>query len=150
MYTVRHLLQEKGNQVWSIAPGATVYEALELMAAKNCGALLVIERGSVAGMFTEREYARQVILKGRSSKTTTVGELMATEVLYVSPDDTIENCMALMTDRRVRHLPVMDNGKLAGVVSIGDIVKAVISDREFTIRELERYITGGHTSDFSV
>lgn len=150
MYTVRHLLQEKGNQVWSIAPGATVYEALELMAAKNCGALLVIEQGNVAGIFTERDYARKVILQGRSSKTTTVGELMATDVLYVSPDDTIENCMALMTDKRLRHLPVMDNGKLAGLVSIGDIVKATISDREFTIRELERYITGGHSSDFSV
>ena len=146
MYTVRHLLEEKGNQVWSIAPSATVYEALELMAAKNCGALLVIEEGTVAGMFTERDYARQVVLQGRSSKTTKVGELMSTDILYVRPDDTIENCMALMTGRRVRHLPVMDNDKLAGVVSIGDIVKAVISDREFTIRELERYITGGHSS----
>jgi CBS domain-containing protein len=146
MHTVKELLREKGSQVWTIAPQATVYEALELMAAKNIGSLVVIEQEHVAGMFTERDYARKVVLKGRSSKSTTVGELMTTDVLYVSPDDTIENCMALMTSKRLRHLPVMENGKLAGVVSIGDIVKVVISEREFTIRELERYITGGHSS----
>jgi CBS domain-containing protein len=146
MYTVRNLLQEKGNQVWSVAPQATAYEALELMAAKNIGSLVVIEEGNVAGVFTERDYARKVVLKGRSSKTTAVSDLMTTEVLYVNPDDNIENCMALMTDKHLRHLLVMDNDKLAGIVSIGDIVKAVISDREFTIRELERYITGGHSS----
>jgi CBS domain-containing protein len=146
MHTVKELLREKGNQVWTIAPQATVYEALELMAAKNIGSLVAVEHGNVAGVFTERDYARKVILKGRSSKTTTVAELMTTDVLYVSPEDTIENCMALMTDKRLRHLPVMDNGKLAGVVSIGDIVKVIISEREFTIRELERYITGGHSS----
>ena len=146
MYTVRHLLQEKGHQVWSIAPQATVFEALQVMADKNIGALLVMDRGNVAGVFTERDYARKVVLQGRSSKTTTVGELMTHNVLYVSPDDTIENCMAIMTDKRLRHLVVMDGGKLAGVVSIGDVVKAIISDREFTIRELERYITGGHSS----
>jgi CBS domain-containing protein len=146
MHTVKELLREKGSQVYSIAPQATVYEALELMAAKNIGSLVVIEHGNVAGMFTERDYARKVILQGRSSKTTTVGELMTTDVLYVSPDDTIENCMALMTDKRLRHLPVMENSKLAGVISIGDIVRVIISDREFTIRELERYITGGHSS----
>jgi len=146
MYSVRHLLQEKGSQVWSIAPQATVYAALELMAQKNVGAVLVIENGNVAGMFTERDYARKVILKGRSSKTTTVGELMTKDVLYVSPDDTIENCMAIMTDKHLRHLPVMENGQLVGIVSIGDVVKAIISAHEFTIRELERYITGGHSS----
>jgi CBS domain-containing protein len=146
MYSVRHLLQEKGNQVWSIAPQATVYEALELMAKKNVGALLVIENGNVVGMFTERDYARKVILHGRSSKTTSVGELMTADVLYVSPDDTIENCMAIMTDKHLRHLPVMGKEELVGIVSIGDVVKAIISDREFTIRELERYITGGHSS----
>jgi CBS domain-containing protein len=146
MHTVKELLREKGHQVWTIVPQATVYEALELMAAENIGSLVVVERGDVAGVFTERDYARKVILKGRSSKTTTVAELMTTDVLYVSPDDTIENCMALMTDKRLRHLPVMENGRLAGVVSIGDIVKVIISEREFTIRELERYITGGHSS----
>jgi CBS domain-containing protein len=146
MHMVKELLREKGSQVWTIAPQATVYKALELMAAKNVGSLVVVEDGDVMGVFTERDYARKVILQGRSSKTTTVAELMTTDVLYVSPDDTIENCMALMTDKRLRHLPVMENGKLDGVVSIGDIVKVVISEREFTIRELERYITGGHSS----
>lgn len=146
MHTVKELLREKGHQVWTIAPKATVYEALELMAAKNIGSLVVVENGDVTGVFTERDYARKVILKGRSSKTTTVAELMTVDVLYVSPEDTIENCMALMTDKRLRHLPVMLEGKLAGVVSIGDIVRVIISEREFTIRELERYITGGHSS----
>ena len=146
MYTVRHLLQVKGNRIWSVSPSATVYEALELMATQNIGALLVIEGDQTVGIFTERDYARKVVLKGKSSKTATVGELMTTEVLYVNPDDTIENCMALMTEKRARHLPVLENGKLAGVVSIGDVVKAIISDREFMIRELERYITGGHSS----
>jgi len=146
MHTVKELLREKGHQVWTIAPQATVYDALELMAAKNIGSLVVVEHGEVAGVFTERDYARKVILEGRSSKTTTVAELMTTDVLYVSPDDIIENCMALMTNKRLRHLPVMENGRLAGVVSIGDIVKVIISEREFTIRELERYITGGPSS----
>ena len=146
MHTVKELLREKGSQVWTITPQATVYEALELMATKNIGSLVVLEEGNVAGMFTERDYARKVVLQGRSSKTTTVGELETQDVLYVGPDDSIENCMALMTDKRLRHLPVMENEKLVGLVSIGDVVKAVISDREFTIRELERYITGGHSS----
>jgi CBS domain-containing protein len=146
MHTVGELLREKGGQVWTIGPQATVYEALELMAGKNIGSVVVIDHGDVAGIFTERDYARKVVLEGRSSKTTAVGELMTTDVLYVNPDDTIDNCMALMTGKRLRHLPVMENGKLVGVVSIGDIVKVVISDREFTIRELERYITGGHSS----
>ena len=142
MHTVKELLREKGRQVWSIAPQATVYEALELMAAKNIGSLVVIEQERVAGMFTERDYARKVVLKGRSSKSTTVGELMTTDVLYVSPDDTIENCMALMTDKRLRHLPVMDSGKLVGLISIGDLVKDIISEQKFIIEQLEHYITG--------
>jgi CBS domain-containing protein len=146
MHTVRELLREKGSQVWTIGPQATVYEALQLMAAKNIGSLVVLEHGKVAGVFTERDYARKVALQGRSSKTTTIAELMTSDVLYVSPDDTIENCMALMTDKRLRHLPVMDGGKLAGLVSIGDVVKVIISEHKFTIRELERYITGGHSS----
>jgi CBS domain-containing protein len=146
MHTVKELLREKGHQVWTIEPHATVYEALELMAAKNIGSIVVVEHGNVAGIFTERDYARKVALHGRTSKNTSVGELMTSDVLYVNPDDTIENCMALMTDKRLRHLPVMDNGQLAGVVSIGDIVRVIISEREFTIRELERYITGGHSS----
>ena len=146
MYTVRHLLDAKSNQVWTIPPQASVYEALELMASKNIGAVLVLESDKIVGIFTERDYARKVILKGKTSKTVTVGELMTTEVFYVKPDDTIESCMAIMTDKRARHLPVIENEKLVGVASIGDVVKAIISDREFIIRELERYITGGHSS----
>lgn len=146
MYTVKHLLQTKSDQVWSIAPHATVYAALELMATQNIGAVLVVTGDKIVGIFTERDYARKVILQGRTSKTATVGELMTTEVLYVSPDDTIENCMALMTDKRARHLPVLAAGKLVGLISIGDVVKAIISDREIMIRELERYITGGHST----
>lgn len=147
MNTVRQLLQSKNNWVWSIAPNATVYAALELMAAQNIGAVLVTAAEKIVGIFTERDYARKVILKGRTSKIVTVGELMTTEVLYVSPEDTIDNCMALMTEKRARHLPVLENGKLIGLISIGDVVKAVISDREILIRELERYITGGHSSN---
>src|SRR5216684_8545954 len=131
MYTVRQLLQEKGNQVWIISPDATVYQALELMAAKNCGSLVVVQDGKVVGILSERDYSRGVVLKGKSSRTMSVGDLMTTEVLYISPDDTIENCMALMTKHRTRHLPVMDNGQLAGLISIGDVVKQVIDDREF-------------------
>ncbi len=146
MYTVRHLLQSKNNRIWSISPQATVYEALELMAAHNIGAVLVMEGGRLVGIFTERDYARKVVLHGKTSKTVTVGELMTTEVTCVGPDDTIDDCMSLMTEKRTRHLPVMENDQLVGVVSIGDVVKAIISDRELMIRELERYITGGHSS----
>jgi CBS domain-containing protein len=146
MYTVRHLLEEKGNKVWTISPQATAFEALEIMAEKNIGAVLVLEGDKIHGIFTERDYARKVVLQGKTSKTTKVGELMTSEVLYISPEDTMETCMALMTEKRARHLPVLDGSKLVGVVSIGDVVKAVISDREFKIRELERYITGGHST----
>ena len=141
MYTVKELLREKGNQVWTIAPKATVYEALELMAAKNIGALVAIEDEKVAGVFTERDYARKVVLKGRSSKTATVGELMSADVLYVSPEDTIENCMALMTDKHLRHLLVMENNKLGGVVSIGDIVKSRVDELETEHDQLVGYIS---------
>jgi len=146
MHTVRDLLKIKDGRVWTINPQASVYDALELMAAKNIGAVVVTERDQVVGIFSERDYARKIILLGRASKTTPVGDLMTRDVLYVSRDDTIDNCMALMTNKRLRHLPVLDGNKLIGMVSIGDVVKAIISDHEITIRELERYITGGHTS----
>jgi CBS domain-containing protein len=146
MYTVRQLLQVKGNLVWTIAPKATVYEALQLMAEKNVGALVVVQSGQVVGIFSERDYARKGILQGRSSKTSTIGEVMTREVLYVEPDATIEDCMALMTDKRTRHLPVLEDGQLIGLISIGDVVKEIISDREFTIQQLERYVTGGYTA----
>ncbi|MEI8314878.1 MAG: CBS domain-containing protein [Verrucomicrobiota bacterium] len=146
MHIVRDLLQTKDSGVWTIGPQASVYSALELMATKNIGALVVTNNDQVVGIFSERDYARKVILLGRASKTTLVSELMTRDVLYISPDDTIANCMALMTTKRLRHLPVLENGKLVGIVSIGDVVKAIISGQEITIRELERYITGGHTT----
>jgi CBS domain-containing protein len=144
MPSVRQILKDKGSEVWSIQPHATVYEALEMMAVRNVGALVVLEHGKVAGIFSERDYARRVALAGKSSRNTAVGDLMTRDVLYVGPDDTLETCMALMTAKRVRHLPVLDEGHLLGLVSIGDVVKEIISDREFQIRELEHYIRGSY------
>jgi CBS domain-containing protein len=144
MKSVEKVLQIKGNQSWHITPQATVYEALQLMAEKEVGAILVVEEGNVVGIFSERDYARKLILKGKFSKDTAVRELMTQEVLYVEPQNTIEDCMVLMTNNRVRHLPVMDNGKLAGIVSLGDMVKHIISEQESTIAQLEKYITGSY------
>ncbi len=142
MTYVRQILKTKGNEIWSIAPQATVYEALQMMSEKDVGALLVVDEENLVGIFSERDYARKVILKERSSKDTTVGELMTREVLYIEPRSTVEDCMALMTAKRVRHLPVLENERLIGIVTIGDVVKQVISDQEFTIQQLERYIKG--------
>ncbi|MHC4351729.1 MAG: CBS domain-containing protein [Planctomycetota bacterium] len=142
MTYVRQLLKTKGNEIWSIVPQATVYEALQIMSEKDVGALLVVDKENLVGIFSERDYARKVILKERSSKDTTVGELMTREVLYIEPQSTVEDCMALMTAKRVRHLPVLENERLIGIVTIGDVVKQVISDQEFTIQQLERYIKG--------
>ena len=142
MDTVRQVLQVKGSGIWSVAPQASVYEALEVMADKNVGALLVIAKGKVVGIFSERDYARKVILKGKSSKETSVGELMTQKVFCVEPGDSVEHCMALMTAKGIRHLPVMENDQLVGILSIGDVVKRVISEQEFTIEQLERYIRG--------
>ena len=118
------------------------YEALELMATKDIGAVVVVEKERPVGIFSERDYARKVILKGKTSKNTRVSELMSKPVLFVRPDQTIEECMALMTEKHVRHLPVMENDKLIGIVSIGDAVKAIIAEQQFTIHQLEQYITG--------
>ncbi len=142
MTTVAQLLLTKGRARWSIAPDATVYAALELMAEKDIGALLVLEEDNLVGVISERDYARKVVLKGRFSKDTRVREIMTEDVVYVSPERTIEECMALMTAKRVRHLPVLEGGRLIGIISIGDVVKAVISEKEFLIQQLERYITG--------
>lgn len=143
MATVRQLLRTKGNEIWSVAPQATVYEALQIMSEKDVGALLVLDKGNLVGIFSERDYARKLILKGRFSKDTTVTDLMTHEVLYVEPQSTIEDCMALMTAKRIRHLPVLEKERLIGIVTIGDVVKQIISDQEFTIRQLGTYITGG-------
>jgi CBS domain-containing protein len=141
MATVAQILKTKSNQaVHSVAPASSVFDALKLMAAKNIGALLVSEGGKVAGIFTERDYARKIVLMGKSSKDTPIREVMTTEVLFVRPDQTSEECMALMTENRMRHLPVMDQGKLIGLVSIGDLVKDVISEQKFLIQQLEQYI----------
>jgi CBS domain-containing protein len=142
MNYVNQLLDAKGHGVWSVTPETTVYDALVLMAEKNCGALVVLEEGKVVGIFSERDYARKVILKGKASKDTLVSEIMSTQVFFVRPQSSIEECMALMTDKRIRHLPVLEDGKVMGVISIGDVVKAIISEQEFTIKQLEVYITG--------
>jgi CBS domain-containing protein len=144
MATVEKLLQVKGNKTWTITPQATVYAAVQLMSDKNVGALMVMEARKPVGIFTERDYARKLILKGKSSKTTTVRELMTVEVLYVEPRNSIEDCMQLMTNKRVRHLPVLAEGELIGIVTIGDVVKQIISDQESTIAQLEKYIQGGY------
>jgi len=143
MRTIEQLLQVKGGDYWSIAPQATTYSALQIMAEKNVGALLVIEKEKLVGIFSERDYARKVILKDKSSKNTSVGELMTREVFYIDADSTLEEIMALMTAKRIRHLPVLKNNQLIGIVTLGDVVKQIISDQQFAIRELEKYITGG-------
>jgi len=144
MTTVRQLLKAKGPKLWTIAPQTTAYDGLKMMADHNLGALLVVEDGKLVGIFSERDYARKVILKGKSSKDTPIGELMVTSVIYVTLDNTIEECMALITDKRTRHLPVLENDELIGIISIGDVVKQIISEQEFTIRELEKYIKGSY------
>ncbi|MCX5899902.1 MAG: CBS domain-containing protein [Proteobacteria bacterium] len=140
--TIKHVLEEKGSTVWSVKSSGTVYDALKLFADKNIGAVLVMDEGKLSGIFTERDYARKVILKAKSSKDTTVGELMSREVFYVSPSDTVDDCMAIMTDKHVRHVPVLENGRVVGLISIGDVVKQTISAQEFTIQQLKKYISG--------
>ena len=140
---VSEILQRKGSQVWTIGPSNMILEALELMADKSIGALVVTEGTKPIGIFSERDYARKVILLGRSSATSKVGEVMTADPCCISPNRTAEECMALMTDKRIRHLPVVVDQRLAGMISIGDVVKAVIAEREFAIRQLESYISGG-------
>lgn len=142
MYSVKNILDEKGYDFWTIEPETTVYEALKKMAGKDIGALIVVKSTKIIGVFSERDYARKVILKGKTSKDTTVGELVSEKVYYVKPTSTIEECMQLMTNQRVRHLPVLDNDKLIGIVSIGDIVNKIIQDHKNQIQQLEDYITG--------
>ena len=153
MKTVKELLKTKGYDVWAVAPDASVYDALKLMADKNTGAVLVIDAGNVSagsagglvGILSERDYARRAIFKGKLPEETPAWEIMTEKVLCVHPDQTVEDCMALMTDKRVRHLPVLEGDQLIGLISIGDVVKAIISEREFMIEQLESYITGGYS-----
>ena len=142
MKTIKDVLRDKGQAVWTIDVNALVLDALELMAEKEIGALMVMEDGRLAGVMSERDYARKVVLLGRSSKDTPVREIMTRKVLYVKPEQTVEECMALMTEKHVRHMPVLDGDSMIGVVSIGDIVKSVISEQQFLIGHLENYIRG--------
>jgi CBS domain-containing protein len=143
MKSVAHILESKQNKtVYTIAPTAPVLDAVKLMAEQRIGALLVMESEQIVGIVTERDYARKVVLLGRSSSATPVRDIMTSEVMYVRPDQTNEQCMALMTENRLRHLPVMQNSKLVGLVSIGDLVKDIISEQQFIIQQLEHYIRG--------
>ncbi len=142
MSKVKEILDLKGSTVWSVAPNGTVYDAMRLMADKSIGALLVLEGEKLRGIVSERDYARKVILQGRSSRTTQVSEIMTSRVAYAEPDQDIEQCMAIMTEKRVRHLPVLDNGRLIGIISIGDLVKSIIAEQKFMIEQLVRYING--------
>ena len=143
MITVRQLLRGKGYDVWHIAPDASVYDALKLMAIKEIGSLLVLEGEELVGIISERDYARKVVLKEKTSMDTPVKEIMTQEVISLRPEQTIQERMALMTDKRIRHLPVLENDRLVGIISIGDVVKAIISQQEFMIEQLEKYIEGG-------
>ena len=140
MKLIHQLLENKGHDVWSVAPDSSVYDAICLMAEKNVGALIVLNDRKPVGLVSERDYARKVIIAGRSSKETPVQDIMARRVICANPKQTIEECMALMTDKRVRHLPVIDHKEMIGIISIGDLVKAIIHEQQFIIEQLEHYI----------
>ena len=144
MKTVREVLQNKGSKIWSVSPDTTVFDALKLMAEKNIGSLIVMDGDQVAGIMSERDYARKVSILGKFTRETLVKEIMSSTIFYVDSSYHIDECMALMSNKRVRHLPVLENDKLVGIISIGDVVKAVIDEKEFVIEQLVHYITGGH------
>lgn len=144
MKTVQQILSKKGSEIFSVSPDSTMYDALKLMADKNVGALLVLAEGKVIGIVSERDYARKVILKGKLSKETSVSEIMTEKVVGVTPITHVEDCMGIMIEKHIRHLPVEENGKLIGLISIGDVVKAVIDEEEFVIEQLTSYIKGSH------
>ena len=141
MPSMAQLLSTKGSHVWSISPDATVFEGVALMAQKNIGALLIVERGHPVGIMSERDYARKIVLDGRSSRDTAIRSIMTTRLVSVRSGDTVERAMETMTRERIRHLPIMDGDTVLGIVSIGDLVKATIDQQQFTIEQLERYIT---------
>jgi CBS domain-containing protein len=142
--TIASILRNKGREIWSIDPDQTVYDAIALMADKGIGALLIISEGKLVGVFSERDYARKIILQGRSSKSTRVREIMTGDPVTVTPEHTVDECMRIITHHRVRHLPVMDGDRLLGVISIGDLVNAIIASQAQTIDHLHTYITGGY------
>jgi CBS domain-containing protein len=139
---IREILTHKGSDVWSVTPESTVLEAIQMMADKNVGALLVTKDGRLLGVLSERDYTRKIVLKGRSSKDTPVRDILSGHVVSASPDHTVDECLRLMTEHRIRHLPVMDGTKILGVISIGDLVNCIISAQSSTIQQLETYITG--------
>jgi CBS domain-containing protein len=140
--SISEILGQKGSTVWSISPNATVYEAIQLMADKNVGAVLVTENDKLVGIISERDYTRKVVLKGKSSKTATVKEILSSHIIQVSPSHTVEDCMRLMTDHHIRHLPVLEGEKVVGIISIGDLVNWIISAQHTAISQLQTYITG--------
>ena len=142
MTTVRQLLDQKGRKVWSISPDATVFDAVAKMAEKDIGSLIVMDGDEIVGMITERHYARNVVLKGKTSPATPIRDIMEKHVVVAQPEQSIEQCMAIMTEKHIRHLPVVEGEKLIGIISIGDLVKSIIGDQQFTIGQLEHYIHG--------
>ncbi len=142
MRTVQQLLDEKGHDIQSIHPDDSVFDAIQKLASANIGSLIVVENDRPVGIFTERDYARSVILKGKSSPTTKVRDIMTTRVVYARPEQTVEQCMAVMTDKHIRHLPVLRDEKLIGMISIGDLVKSIIADQKYTIEQLEQFLHG--------
>jgi CBS domain-containing protein len=141
MQTVTEILRDKGSEVWSVNPDAVIMDALKIMATKRVGALLVLDEDKLVGIISERDYARKVALEGRSSRESKVSEIMSHRVLCARPDQTVQECMALMSDKRARHLPILDHKKIIGVVSIGDLVKSIIAEQQFEIENLQYYIT---------
>jgi CBS domain-containing protein len=144
MGKVRNILKTKGHAIFSVEPSTMVYRAIELMCEKNIGGLLIVENGKLVGIFTERDYARKLILKGKSSKDTPISDLMTSNLITVTPDTSIDDCMRVMTGRKIRHLPVLENEQLVGLISIGDVVRFIMEEQRSIIEELEHYITGHH------
>jgi CBS domain-containing protein len=142
MKTVKDILNSKGHEIWSVSSGSSVFDAVKMMAEKGVGALLVMDDGKLVGIITERDYARKIILEGKSSRNSAVSDVMTRKVLCVTPDRAVDECMALMTDKRARHLPVIEQKQVVGVISIGDLVKAMISEQQFLIDQLQQYISG--------
>ncbi len=140
MKKIRELLQNKGGDIWSVTPDTSVLDAIKMMAEKGIGALMVLDSGKPVGIISERDYARKVILMGRSSQDTPVSEIMSSSLIFADVEQSVEDCMSLMTDHRIRHLPVLDNNELLGVISIGDLVKTIIDEQKFMIKQLETYI----------
>jgi CBS domain-containing protein len=143
MINVKDILEKKGRAFWSVTPENTVFEALELMAEHNIGSVLVMENSKLVGIFSERDYARKIILQGYNSRSAHVGNFMTCQILTVTPDSNINECMAIMTEKKIRHLPVLENDTVVGLISIGDVVNAVIQSQDYTIKHLESYIYGG-------